>query len=127
SEACNRLASSHLARAPRPTYLRGMLRDDHVLRQIRQIVEAVARAVLQRKNKDMAAAEQTVDDVIEDVSGLSLAVVRAVTPATLVQLLSPAGALDRTLAITIGIALAEKARFSDEGERWRERAAALFG
>lgn len=103
-----------------------MLRDDHVLRQIRQVVEALARAVLQRKDKDAAAAEQTVDDVIEDVLGLSLDVVRAVTPATLLQLLSPAGALDRTRALTIGLALAEKASFSDHGEAWRQRAAALL-
>lgn len=116
-----------LASSRRETYLRGMLRDDVILRQIRQLVEALLRAAHLRREKDTPAAEETVDDIIEDASGLSLELLRAVTPATLLDLLSPAGVLPPSRALAIGLALAEKASLREaEREPWRSHARALL-
>ena len=102
-----------------------MLRDDVLMRQIRKLVEALLAAARHRREKDQPRAESTVDDVIESELGLSVALLEAVAPSTLLDLVSPGGALDVERALALGLLLAEKAAATG-AERWREKARALL-
>lgn len=102
-----------------------MLRDDMLMRQIRKMMDAILRAVKLKRAKDLPAAEQTLDDMLQGALGLSPAMVRALDANTLLGMLSPAGELDRERATALGLVLAAQARVVESREV-RDKALAVL-
>jgi hypothetical protein len=86
-----------------------MLKDDMIIRQIRQFAEGLLRTAMKRKQQEFAEALLTVDELIEDLMSLKPDVVARLDGTSLVSLLSPAGELDGERAALLGRALLEKA------------------
>lgn len=102
-----------------------MLRDDLLMRQIRKMMDAILRAVKLTRAKDIPAAEQTLDDMLENALGLSPAMVRSLDAHTLLEMLSPAGEVDRERVTALGLVLAQQARIGASREL-RDKALALL-
>lgn len=102
-----------------------MLRDDMLMRQIRKMITAILRAVKLTRVKDLPAAEQTLDGILESELGLSPTMARALDANTLLAMLSPGGVLDRERAVALGLVLSQLARVL-EHSALRDKALALL-
>lgn len=99
------------------------LRQDYIIRQINQLVEGLARAVVKKKKHGVPEAVRTVDDLLHDLLQLSPEVTETLDVASLLSMLSPADELDAHRAGMLGLLLRDKATYLEDDEP--ARAAAL--
>ena len=99
------------------------LRQDYIVRQLNQLVEGLARAVVKKKQHGAPEAIRTVDDLLHDLLQLSPEVSETLDVSSLLAMLSPAGQLDAHRTGMLGLLLRDKATYLEDDEP--ARAAAL--
>jgi hypothetical protein len=99
------------------------IKKDYLLKQIAQLVEGMARAVIKRKKQGAPEAVLTIDDLLHDLLQLSPEVTERLDASSLLAMLTPAGELDAHRAGMLGLLLRDKATYLEDDEP--ERAAAL--
>jgi hypothetical protein len=108
-----------------------MLQEDTLLKQIKRLVEAIARLRANKKDDEPPLLE-TVDELILQLAGLKPALLRELGPAQLVEMLSVGGEVRAQSAVPAAVLLLERAQRSawegrhDEATRSKEQAAALL-
>jgi hypothetical protein len=108
-----------------------MLQEDTLLKQIKRLVEAIAR-LRANKKEDEPPLFETVDELILQLAGLKPALLRELGPAQLVEMLSPGGEIRPMSAVPAAVLLLERAKRSawegqqEQARRSKEQAVALL-
>lgn len=108
-----------------------MLQEDTLLKQIKRLVEAIARLRASKK-EDEPPLFETVDELLLQLAGLKPSLLRELGPAQLVEMLSAGGQVRPHSAVPAAVLLLERAKRSAwegnaaEARRSKEQAAALL-
>jgi hypothetical protein len=99
-------------RARRAGSCMSLMRDDVLLREIRRLVDAILR-LRRAKPEEKSFALGMLDGDLFAIVGLPASLVDAMSDATLISTISPAGSLDVRKALAIALFLEERARARD--------------
>ena len=98
-----------------------MITRDYVMRQIHQLVQALAQVLLHRRGQSGEMAQAILEAAVTDFTGLSLEHIRSLDRSGLLALCSPDGITNGELAVPLADLLRE-----DADERTLVRARWLY-
>lgn len=105
-----------------------MITRDYILRQIRQLVQALSLVLFHRREREFDLAQTVLENTLVDALGLPLDRLLALDREALLALCSRDGALHGELAVAIADLLRQhESAEADERARWLYRAALEVG
>lgn len=105
-----------------------MITRDYILRQIRQLVQALSLVLFHRREREFDLAQNVLENTLVEALGLPLDQILALDREALIALCTRDGALYGDLAVAIADLLRQADRAeADERARWLYRAALEAG